>query len=57
MEVKVLEKGSGGVRGCDCKKQDIKLSETEKLGSMINDIVNARKGVKTVIKIEIEFGE
>ena len=57
IEVKVNENSAGGVIGCECNKQHIKLNETEKLGSMINEFVKACKGAKTKIKIEIEFGD
>ena len=34
---------------CTCSKQFLKQSETHKLYQIINDIVNAKKGVKTAV--------
>ena len=42
---------------CNCHKKVVKTSETSQIGSMISDIVNARKGSKTTVRIEIEFSD
>lgn len=42
---------------CTCATKSMKCGETSQIGGMINEIVNAKKGVKTVVKIEIEFME
>ena len=44
-------------RSCSCKGKSIKITETDQLGSMINQIVSARKSGKATIKIEIEFSD
>ena len=45
------------VHSCNCSKKIIKSTETNQIGEMITDIVNAKKGCKTVVHIEIEFTE
>ena len=55
--VNVAESGGHGRMECHCKKQELKLCKTEKIGTLIDKIVQAHKGGKTKIKVEIEFGD
>ena len=40
---------------CLCSKKQIKVSETEEIGKMINQIVAAHRGGRAKFKLEIEF--
>ena len=57
LEVCVKQNSEGMVKPimCSCTCNKVKLQETEKLGSMITDIIKARKSGNAKIKIEIEF--
>ena len=57
IELKVGDVSGKTPLTCECKNRMFKIDESEKLGAMINQIVSAHKGVKTKIKLEIEFGE
>ena len=59
LEMSVKDVGNDKVKTCECncKKQTLKLSETGQLGSVIQGLMDSRKGSKTVIKLEIEFSD
>ena len=40
---------------CSCNKRVLKSSETAHLGDLVTNIVNSKKGSKTIVRIEIEF--
>ena len=42
---------------CSCGKNVLKSNDTNQIGEMITKIVNAKKGSKTVVRIEIEFND
>ena len=59
--LEITVKGAGGSKvagcACVCKKNTVNVSETGQLGTIIEGLMNARKGAKTTIKLEIEFSE
>ena len=57
LEISVHNKSDAGCLGCSCNNQNVKLSETEKLGSVIEQILKSNKGGKAKIKIEIELNQ
>ena len=59
LEVTLKDKNEDNVMSCmcSCNKRSIKLQETEKLGSMINNLISSHKSGKATIKIEIEFSQ
>ena len=57
VQVSVSESESAGGQCCMCKSKKITVSECDKIGGMINDLLKNRKGCKATIKVEIEFNQ
>ena len=55
VELKVTNSSVNADMGCECSKQNVKLSEAGRLGDVISNIVQSRRGLRTKIKLEIEF--
>ena len=56
LELMLTDKTSGkSEMSCICTKNSVKTSETLKVADLISQIVNAKKGVKTTVRIEIDF--
>ena len=53
----IVNDNSFGQMSCCCKKNSIKLNETDKIGQMVNDVLKTQKYGKAVIKLEIELSE
>ena len=46
---------NGPVVGCSCRKGQVESTKIGEVGDLINQIVNANKGVKTIVKVEVVF--
>ena len=57
MEVSVTSNPGEHQLSCHCASKSIKLNETEKVGSLISNILQSRKGSKAIIRLKIEFTE
>ena len=57
VELKVTNNCANSGMSCSCSKQNVKFAEANRLGEVISNIVEKRKGLKTKIKLEIEFCE
>ena len=57
VEIKVSDVCDKVPMTCSCNKQNVKLNEVDRLGEMITQVIEKRKGLKTKIKLEIEFCE
>ena len=57
VEIKVSNLCEKEPMTCTCNKQNVKLTEVDRLGEVIMQVMENRKGLKTKIKLEIEFGE
>ena len=55
MEISVKDNSGNVELGCSCNKQNVQMNQISQLGSMINDLVANKQGVKTLIKMEISF--
>ena len=56
--ISVLSTGSNKKQlGCECACKSMNMSETDKIGKMVNTILQHKKGLKAKIKLEIEFME
>ena len=55
MEFSIVSNDGKKPIGCSCNTQAVKLSESEKIGTMISNILERRQGGKAKIKLEIEF--
>ena len=55
VEVSVSDSKDAGGMGCHCGAKKFNINECDKLGSMINKLLENRKGCKAIIKVEIEF--
>ena len=53
LDVSVTDKTCPIQFGCTCKKSDVNMSNVGEVSTMLNQILNNRKGQKTVIKLEI----
>ena len=40
---------------CSCNKKIVKMNETDQISPFINGLIAARKGLKTTIRVEIEY--
>ena len=54
LELTVSDKRQGSV-ACACKMGDVKLSETERIGDLVNKMLEGKQYNKATIKLEIEF--
>ena len=57
VQVSVKESKDAGGMACVCNSKKITVNECDKLGSMINQLLENRKGCKATIKVEIEFNQ
>ena len=57
VEIALAETSGKSLMSCVCNKKQFDIDESEKLGSLITQIVSARKGGKAKIKLEIEFSD
>ena len=42
---------------CSCQSKSMKITDVCKIGEMVSQLVNACKGDKAKIKIEVEFSD
>ena len=56
LELTVSDKSQGAV-GCSCKMSNVKLCETERIGDLVNKMLEGKRYSKATIKMEIEFSE
>ena len=55
LEVDIKHDSSVSTLGCNCVGQKISVSDVEKLGSLLNEMILSRKGDKAKIKLEVQF--
>ena len=57
VELSMNESTGAGGMGCCCNKQKIQIGECDKIGTMIDQLLEKHKGCKATIKLEIEFNQ
>ena len=57
LEMTVKECSQGREMECNCKKQQFNFAESDKLGSLITQLVQNRKSGKATVRIEVEFSD
>ena len=56
LELKVNDKTQGSMR-CSCTLSNVKLTETERIGDLVNKMLEGRRYGKAIMKLEIDFCE